>query len=185
MQRRPNYLLVSNCQLDDDEKWSCVKHEFFFRVLENRPACLFTNSDHSFDWCNTKDLGSVLKKESTETCSGKTYILPKNRWTKDELKEVSSLWQLDVEDIWMRPDLDANAAVEMTAEDADIFWKFYLSKLHTGDFDLIDGNIETIGGIGDGEIIVWSNPVSPEKLDSVLADLKRLAVELEVKTEDV
>lgn len=125
------------------------------------------------------DFTTIIQKRGQ--ISGITYVLPKEKWTRMDLKKLATSKHFNNMDFWMSPSLDAKSALEMTGADIDYFWKsLVMPKL---DDNPPCSKKEFMGGVRNGTCIMWSNP-SPQIVDSVLNDFKKLASSLKFPIEE-
>lgn len=163
------------------DKWESLKHQLFCSLFEDKKGCLITSVRHSHEE-TISNWDTIIEKRGNLCRTKRTFLMPKTSWPREDLWKLATSSQLDVSDIWMSPNLDAEAALKLTEQDLKEFWKFLLiPAFYSRD---LSRTIEFMGSIGDGDLIMWTNP-SPHKIDSVLDDLKKLAAYLEVPIEEI
>lgn len=185
VERAPKCVVISKICAQENkstfDKWDSVKHELLNWIFENNLGCLVTASVYTFTDNNIHS-DSILELDSN---AGKTYVLPNERWKREELKTVARSFQFEVAELWMRPDLGPDAAANMTSIDADNFWQL-IDELTSADyhFDDLDTRIQAVGCLTDGDRLLWTNP-SFQRTKFVLDNLKRLCTKLEIGIEGV
>lgn len=163
-------------------KWDKIKQELLKGVFEKNSGCLVAGTKDFFEENDiSRSADSVLEVDSNQSFSGKTFILHKKQWTPAELENIATSYQFELANLWMRPDLDANTA----AKDSNNFWNVIdeINSPSNHNFDVPESPIQTIGCLGDGDWIFWTNP-TPDKFDMVLENMKMLFLKLDIGMKD-
>lgn len=181
VKQESNYLLLCKvCEQENEinlNKWNRVKHELLNKILEKNAGCLITDSKFTFTHNNIPSSSTIKIDSSTR----RTFVLPHEHWSRDELEKVATSGQFEIGEIWMIPDMTSTSAAMITALEVETFWKFaYDLDSVDSNFDKLNVQFQAIGCLSDGNLIVWTNP-SPEKIDSVVENLKKLCLELQVE----
>ncbi len=114
----------------------------------------------------------------------------KEKWSRTELDEIVAGCDCCAILSWMLPNIDRMLTEEEVQEFYtinDSIYEFERARKPLDCNQILNkiNDLEAIGCFSDGgNSILWTNPSTPEKLDSVVKNLKKLCLELQVKLEE-
>ena len=166
----------------DFEIWDKVKQEVLGGAFNSSPGGLVAYSRLRVDAQNfTRASSMQVKYTFNEKC--KMYLVHKDKWSRAELDDIATnslYFGLNI--LWTLPNMDKVMSLNEAAEFTN-----FLCKLDSSTFDsefLDEGEWETIGGNIWDESMEWMNP-SPQRVDLVVENLKKLCSELKIELEEV
>jgi len=189
IKRRAHYISIIKTEgegeITDFGKWSQVGQELVKGIFEKAPGrLLITASTFTFKELNNmkQSFNSMIELKTPSTAYGKTYILPKEEWSSDDLHDIAASSQFETCGLWMQPCLTPG---KMSEEEAEQFWKFAISlNAVDSNLDLIDQPDQVVGCLADGYEFVWTNPPPNKRTDQVMINIKQLCLKLEGKFEE-
>lgn len=187
MKRSSKYISIIKSEgeneITDYVKWRQVRQELVKGIFEQAPGRLITASTATFDEFNNmkQSLSPIIELKTPSMTYGKTYILPKEEWTSDDLHNIATSDQFETCGLWMQP---CPTPEKMSEEEAEQFWKFAISlNALDSNLDSIDQPDQVVGCLADGYELVWTNPPPNKKTDQIMMNIKQLCFKLGGKFE--
>jgi len=137
-----------------------------------------------------KNITSSVKEKPKILAPRKHQSVFKEKWSRTELDEIVAGCDCCAILSWMLPNIDRMLTEEEVQEFYtinDSIYEFERARKPLDCNQILNkiNDLEAIGCFSDGgNSILWTNPSTPEKLDSVVKNLKKLCLELQVKLEE-
>ena len=188
LKRNPKYLQLENVTRKEallaSDKWNRVKQEMLGGVFESeKPACMVTDCIYFFtDHPELLDSGPItVHNIHVLNTEWDAFYMIKGKWSRDELDDVVTEYRFGATLLWMLPNMEKT----LSEKEAQEFWAIVNMSEGNIDQNLLDkSELETIGCFFKGDSILWTNP-SPEKVDLVVENLKKLCSELKVELKEI
>ena len=184
--------LESVNQKDDEfsssKEWIKLKQELLGEVFGvHNPGFMVTDSYYFIGDVDLLSSGPITIHKMERGA----FAVFKEKWSRTELDEiVAGGFHYCASLLWMLPNIDKMLSEKemqefWTIEDSIYEFKRACKPLNCNRILNMINNLEAIGCFCEGgNWILWTNPSSPEKLDSVVNNLKKLCLELQVELKE-